>query len=46
MPDFHHKDRCKNRNAPGRITSYNPALRYFGRSSFAPISPARIFALL
>jgi len=33
MPDFHHRDRCKNRNAPGRITSYKLALRYFGHCS-------------
>src|SRR5678815_5989069 len=33
MPDFHRKDRCKNRNAPGRITSYKLALRYFGHCS-------------
>jgi len=39
MPDFHHKDRCKNRNAPGRIHFLQPGppifRAFFLRANFA-----------
>lgn len=45
MPDFHHKDRCKKRNASGRITPYQPLPSDISGhcSAFASISSARIF---